>query len=306
MSSRIRTVLAIVLAALVAVPAGAAAADPAPRTRTRTCRCQSAWPTSSSRMTLEEKVGQMTQTERYQVVRRRRPRSRPGELGSILSGGGSTPRRTRRGWADMSTASSAPRWRPACTSRCCTASTPCTATATCSARPCSPQHRPRRHARPGARSEVAHITAEETRAIGPQWTFAPCICAARDDRWGRTYESFSEDPDLVTRWRPRSTASRARAATRRTATACSPRRSTTRATATPVRHRQRRLHDRPGHRDHQPQRLLGRRAAPVRAGRAEAPRGQRDAVVLERRLDRGRRRQPRSRCTRTASSSPTC
>ena len=46
MSSRISTVLAIVLAALVAVPAGAAAAA-APGTRTRTCRCESASPTCS-------------------------------------------------------------------------------------------------------------------------------------------------------------------------------------------------------------------------------------------------------------------
>jgi beta-glucosidase len=45
--------------------------------------------------------------------------------------------------------------------------------------------------------DVEHVTAEETRASGPQWTFAPCICAARDDRWGRTYESFGEDPNLV-------------------------------------------------------------------------------------------------------------
>ena len=47
--------------------------------------------------------------------------------------------------------------------------------------------------------KIAEITAEETRASGPQWTFSPCVCAARDDRWGRTYESFSEDPDLVIR-----------------------------------------------------------------------------------------------------------
>jgi beta-glucosidase len=45
--------------------------------------------------------------------------------------------------------------------------------------------------------DVEHITASETRSTGPQWTFAPCICAARDDRWGRTYESFSENPSLV-------------------------------------------------------------------------------------------------------------
>jgi beta-glucosidase len=45
--------------------------------------------------------------------------------------------------------------------------------------------------------KIEHITAEETRASGPQWVFAPCICVARDDRWGRTYESFGETPSLV-------------------------------------------------------------------------------------------------------------
>ena len=44
---------------------------------------------------------------------------------------------------------------------------------------------------------IGHITAKETRASGPQWSFAPCICVARDDRWGRTYESFGESPALV-------------------------------------------------------------------------------------------------------------
>jgi beta-glucosidase len=44
---------------------------------------------------------------------------------------------------------------------------------------------------------VEHVTAEETRATGPQWVFAPCVCVARDLRWGRTYESFGEDPGLV-------------------------------------------------------------------------------------------------------------
>ena len=44
---------------------------------------------------------------------------------------------------------------------------------------------------------VAEVTALETRAIGVNWTFAPCICVPRDIRWGRTYEGFSEDPQLV-------------------------------------------------------------------------------------------------------------
>ncbi|HEY4096470.1 MAG TPA: glycoside hydrolase family 3 N-terminal domain-containing protein, partial [Baekduia sp.] len=50
---------------------------------------------------------------------------------------------------------------------------------------------------PGLVRDVEHVTADETRASGPQWAFAPCICSARDDRWGRTYESFGETSDLV-------------------------------------------------------------------------------------------------------------
>jgi beta-glucosidase len=45
--------------------------------------------------------------------------------------------------------------------------------------------------------EISRITAKEVRASGIQWTFAPCVAVARDIRWGRTYEAFSEDPDLV-------------------------------------------------------------------------------------------------------------
>lgn len=45
--------------------------------------------------------------------------------------------------------------------------------------------------------ESAHITAVEVKATGPHWNFFPNIDVARDDRWGRTYETFSEDPYLV-------------------------------------------------------------------------------------------------------------
>jgi beta-glucosidase len=50
---------------------------------------------------------------------------------------------------------------------------------------------------PGLVERVEHVTAAETRATGPQWVFAPCVCVARDLRWGRTYESFGEAPSLV-------------------------------------------------------------------------------------------------------------
>ena len=45
--------------------------------------------------------------------------------------------------------------------------------------------------------EVSRITAREVRATGINWTFAPCVAVPRDERWGRTYEGFSEDPKLV-------------------------------------------------------------------------------------------------------------
>jgi beta-glucosidase len=45
--------------------------------------------------------------------------------------------------------------------------------------------------------DVGRITAEEVKATGIQWVFAPCVAVVRDERWGRTYESFSEDPAVV-------------------------------------------------------------------------------------------------------------
>jgi beta-glucosidase len=45
--------------------------------------------------------------------------------------------------------------------------------------------------------KVERITAEEVRATGIQWAFAPCVTVPQDIRWGRTYEGFSEDPAVV-------------------------------------------------------------------------------------------------------------
>jgi beta-glucosidase len=44
---------------------------------------------------------------------------------------------------------------------------------------------------------AARVTAREAAGSGTRWTFSPCIAVARDERWGRTYESFGESPDLV-------------------------------------------------------------------------------------------------------------
>ena len=50
---------------------------------------------------------------------------------------------------------------------------------------------------PALVEEIGRVTAKEVRATGIHWTFAPCVTVARDERWGRTYEGFGEDPKLV-------------------------------------------------------------------------------------------------------------
>jgi beta-glucosidase len=45
--------------------------------------------------------------------------------------------------------------------------------------------------------KIAEITATEVMVTGIDWVFAPTVAVVRDDRWGRTYEGYSEDPDIV-------------------------------------------------------------------------------------------------------------
>jgi len=45
--------------------------------------------------------------------------------------------------------------------------------------------------------EIYRITARELSVSGHDWTFAPTLAVPRDDRWGRTYEGFSEDPEII-------------------------------------------------------------------------------------------------------------
>lgn len=44
---------------------------------------------------------------------------------------------------------------------------------------------------------IGEVTAKEVVATNVDWTFAPVLAVARDERWGRTYESFGEHPELV-------------------------------------------------------------------------------------------------------------
>ena len=149
-------------------------------------------------MTLEEKIGQMIQAESSRL---RNPSDiQTYYLGSVLSGGGADPRagNSLEAWTDMvdgfQTQAMSTRLKipllygidavhghnnvlgaiifPHNIGLGCTRD-------------------------PKLVERIARITAVEVRATGIQWNFAPCITVPRDERWGRTYEGFSEDPDLV-------------------------------------------------------------------------------------------------------------
>src|SRR4051794_14445756 len=194
-TSRLRTAVVIALATLAALPAAAAAKlpyqDPSLPVAQRVDDLL-------GRMTLDEKIGQMTQTERYQVFDDATPITNY-KLGSILSGGGSTPTsNTPKAWADMIDRFQAAALKTRLHIPILYGIDSVHGDGNLYGATVFPHNIGLGASRdPDLVRRVEHITAEETRATGPQWTFAPCVCAARDDRWGRTYESFGEDPKLV-------------------------------------------------------------------------------------------------------------
>ena len=47
--------------------------------------------------------------------------------------------------------------------------------------------------------KIGQVTAEEMKVIGAHMNFAPAVSVIRDKRWGRTYEGYSEDPEIVSK-----------------------------------------------------------------------------------------------------------
>jgi beta-glucosidase len=149
-----------------------------------------------SKMTRAEKIGQMAQADRKFVLL---SEVRTLGLGSLLSGGGSVPTpNTPESWATMYDNYQKQ------------------ALATTNKIPLIygidavhghnnvlnavlfPHHIALGCTRnPALVEKAAHVTALEMAATGIRYTFAPCIAVARDDRWGRTYESFGETPELA-------------------------------------------------------------------------------------------------------------
>ncbi|MEK8227160.1 glycoside hydrolase family 3 N-terminal domain-containing protein [Oerskovia sp. M15] len=149
------------------------------------------------RMSIEEKVGQMAQAERL-GLKQASDISSLG-LGSLLSGGGSVPTdNSATGWADMvdgyQREALTTRWQvPMIYGVDAVHGHNNVVGATI-----FPHNIGLGASRDPALVEaVGTVTATEVRATGVPWTFASCLCVTRDERWGRSYESFGEDPSLV-------------------------------------------------------------------------------------------------------------
>ena len=148
-------------------------------------------------MTLEEKVGQMTQADRQYL--RSEADIRTHVLGSLLSGGGSAPAdRTAPGWAEMYDRYQAQALQTRLGVPLIYGVDAVHGHNNVVGAVIFPHNIGLGCTRDAQLVErVARATAEEVVATGIDWTFSPCVAVARDERWGRTYESFGETPELV-------------------------------------------------------------------------------------------------------------
>ncbi|CAD6214528.1 unnamed protein product [Miscanthus lutarioriparius] len=150
-----------------------------------------------SRMTLEEKIGQMSQIERANATAEVIEKY---FVGSVLSGGGSvpSPQASAEAWASMVTemqkgALSTRLGIPIIYGIDAVHGHNNVYKATI-----FPHNVGLGATRdPDLVKRIGEATALEVRATGIPYVFAPCIAVCRDPRWGRCYESYSEDPKVV-------------------------------------------------------------------------------------------------------------
>ena len=157
-------------------------------------------------MSLEEKVGQMIQADIASITP---AQLRTYKLGSILSGGGGAPgndvRTTAQAWLDLTNAffsaslaseTSAHQAIPIIFGIDAVHGNAKIIGATV-----FPHNIALGAAHdPGLMRRIGEATAQEVSSIGVDWTFAPTVAVVRDVRWGRSYESYSEDPELVSQY----------------------------------------------------------------------------------------------------------
>jgi beta-glucosidase len=152
-----------------------------------------------SRMTLDQKIGQMTQPERMACT----PEDVTAyHLGSVLSGGGSCPGDNQPAdWVEMND----DYWAASMFEDAQHLAIPLIygvdaihGNSNVLGATVFPHNIGLGAANePDLVNRIAKATAREILAAGVDWTFAPTLAVARNDNWGRTYESYSEDPQLV-------------------------------------------------------------------------------------------------------------
>ena len=157
-----------------------------------------------ARMTLDQKIGQMTQPERQFITP---DQVKHHHIGSVLSGGGSFPGANRPAdWVTMNDAY----WAASMAEDAEHLAIPILYGVDAIhghnnvlGAVVFPHNIGLGAANdPDLIRRIARVTAREILATGVEWTFAPTLAVARDARWGRTYESWSEQPELVARYAP--------------------------------------------------------------------------------------------------------
>ena len=151
-----------------------------------------------SKMTVEEKLGQMTQVDR-QFLNDISDVSKYG-FGSLLSGGGSTPEVNEpKAWAEMYDSYQKEALKSRLQIPLLYGIDAVHGHNNVVGATIFPHNIGLGATRdPKIVEAVARATALEVAATGIDWDFAPCLAVPDDYRWGRTYEGFSEDTDLVT------------------------------------------------------------------------------------------------------------
>ncbi len=149
------------------------------------------------RMTIEEKIGQMTQVEMGSI--------QPGDIttyyiGSILSGGDGNPQNNNpQAWQDMVKGFQAEALATPLKIPMIYGIDAVHGNAHLYGATVFPQESGVAATHdPVLAEQIGAATAEEMLATGIPWTFSPIMAVPQDIRWGRAYESYSEDTQLTT------------------------------------------------------------------------------------------------------------
>lgn len=155
-----------------------------------------------AKMTLDEKVGQMTQAERSAL--KSTSDIRTYFLGSLLSGGGSAPaNNVPSAWADMYDGYQSVALQTRLKIPLIYGIDAVHGHNNVKSAVIFPHNIGLGATRnPELVQRATAVVAKEVAGTGIDWTFAPCIAVPRDERWGRTYEGFGETPELQSMMAP--------------------------------------------------------------------------------------------------------